>query len=67
MIDKPSKTELWQKILASQVPGQIRNVFTKRDLILIFYSIAEKGWSLGRNAVFEKNSDKHRNYNYDQG
>ena len=33
----------------------------------MLYSFAEKGWSLGRNAIFEENSDKHRNFNYDKG
>ena len=49
------------------MPGQITNVYTKRDLILMLYSFAEKGWSLGRNAVFEENSGIYRNFKYDKG
>jgi len=67
LLDKQKNGELWQRILSSQVPGQIKNVFTKRDLILLLYTFSEKGWSLGRNPVFEINSEKHRNFNYDKG
>jgi hypothetical protein len=67
LLDKSKNAEIWQRILFRQVPGQIKNVYTKRDMILLFYSFAEKGWSLGRNAIFEKNSDKHRNFVYDEG
>ena len=54
LLDKPNKTELWQKILSSQIPGQISNVYTKRDWILILFSTTEVNWALGRSPVFEK-------------
>ena len=47
------------------MPGQIRNVYTKNDWILLLFTITEMDWSMGRNAVFEKNSLKHRNFDYD--
>ena len=67
MLDKPKKSELWQIILSSQVPGQIRNVFTKKDCILLLFSITEVDSSLGRSAVFEKNAERYRNFDSDEG
>ena len=33
----------------------------------MLFTITDKEWSLGRNPVFEKNSVRHRNFDYDEG
>ena len=43
-IDRPDKEktrELWAEIFSSTVSGQISNVYTKKDLILLLYSLCE--------------------------
>ena len=51
-LDREKTRALWSNILSSVVPGQIRNVYTKKDLILILYSICEIDESVGRNIIF---------------
>ena len=51
-MDKNKTCELWSNILSATVPGQIRNVYTKKDLILILYSLCEVDESVGRNVIF---------------
>ena len=51
-LDREKTRSLWSNILSSVVPGQIRNVYTKKDLILILYSICEIDESVGRNIIF---------------
>jgi hypothetical protein len=52
---------LWQRIFSNQVPGQIKNVYTKSDYILLLYSFAESDWAIGRNPIFEKMLKGSRN------
>jgi hypothetical protein len=47
------------------VPGKIKNVFTKRDLILLIYTATERDYAIGRNPVFV--SRDCRNPAYDEG
>lgn len=51
-LDREKTKGLWSNILSSTVAGEIRNVYTKRDLILIMYSICETDTSAGRNKIF---------------
>ena len=38
--DKSKNQELWQKIFHTQIVGQIKNTYTKKDLILILFTLA---------------------------
>jgi hypothetical protein len=51
-LDKSKHTQLWQKILSDQIPGTIKNVFTKKDFMLLLYTITGLDWAIGRNAIF---------------
>jgi len=44
-LDRDKTKELWSNILSSVVAGEIRNVYTKKDLILILYSLCEADFS----------------------
>ena len=62
------KPDKWHKILASQVVGQFTNVYTKRDLLLLLYTVSEHDWAAGRNRQLEKCSqDGGRNFSQDTG
>lgn len=65
-LDKQKSCQMWQTILSRQVPGQIKNVYTKRDLILLLYTLAESDWALGRNATFDGKVVGARNFSYDK-
>lgn len=51
-LDKTKHSELWQKILSDQIPGTIKNVYTKKDFMLLLYTITGLDWAIGRNAIF---------------
>ena len=51
-LDRDKTKQLWATILSTVIPGEIRNVFTKKDLILLMYSICETDHSAGRNKLF---------------
>ena len=53
-MDRDKTKELWAEIFSTTVPGQIKNVYTKKDMILMMYSICETDASQGRNDVFKK-------------
>jgi len=59
--DKTKHSELWQNIFSSQIPGSIKNVYTKKDMILLLYSAGERDSAIGRNALFVDESPKVRN------
>ena len=40
-LDRDKSKELWSNILSTVVAGEIRNVYTKKDLILFLYSLCE--------------------------
>lgn len=42
-VKKFDKTSKWLKIFSRQVSGQIKNVFTERDFILLMYSGSQLG------------------------
>jgi hypothetical protein len=48
------------------VPGQIKNVYSKKDYILLLYSCSEGDFAIGRNSVFTK-MISGRNFSNDQG
>ena len=39
-LDKDKHKQLWMRILSSQVPGQVKNVYTKKDAILLLYTVS---------------------------
>ena len=53
-IDRPKSRELWAQILSSILSGEVKNVYTKKDLILLLYSMCETAFSQGRSTVFER-------------
>ena len=53
---KPAKEEQWVRIFSTVVNGSVKNLHTKKDLILLLYMISQKRQSaLGRGAAFSKN------------
>jgi hypothetical protein len=61
-LDNPKNSQLWNSILSAQVAGQIKNVFTKRDLVLLLYSASEVDCAVGRSACFTEKSPAGRNF-----
>ena len=53
-IDRDKTKLLWADILGSVLPGEIKNVYTTNDWILIYYSACETEQSQGRNSVYTK-------------
>ena len=53
-LDKQKNRDLWADILSSQVPGVVKNVYTRKDAILLLYSAAEFDYAIGRNAMFAR-------------
>jgi len=51
-LDKPKHKELWTQILTDTVPGTIKNVYTKKDAILLLYQISQVDYAIGRNPMF---------------
>ena len=51
-LDRAKSKELWATILSSVISGEVKNVFTKKDYILLMYSICETDQSAGRNKLF---------------
>lgn len=51
-LDRAKTRHLWTSVLSTVVAGEIKNVRTKKDLILILYSICETTESQGRNDIF---------------
>ena len=48
------------RILSETIPGQVQNVYTAKDLILILYSISQTDWAMGRNPMFVKQKQGER-------
>ena len=44
---------LWADILGTVLPGDIKNVHTTTDWILLYYSICELEQSQGRNDIYD--------------
>lgn len=65
-LDKSKHTQLWQKILSDQIPGTIKNVYTKKDFMLLLYTITGLDWAIGRNAIFIQKTAV-RNFALDNG
>ena len=51
-LDKQKNRDLWATILNCQIPGVVKNVYTRKDAILLLYSVAEFDYAIGRNAIF---------------
>ena len=51
-LDRDKSREQWSTILSQIIPGEIKNVYTKKDLVLLLYSASEQGKSTGRNNIF---------------
>jgi len=48
-LDKDAKTKaFWAEIFSKSVNGEVRNVYTRKDFILILFSISQLSWSAGR-------------------
>ena len=54
VLDKAKHKALWTMILSQSIPGSIKNVYTRKDAILLLYSISEFDWAIGRNPMFVK-------------
>ena len=55
-IDKPDKTKSRFKIaevFSQVVAGEIKNVFTNKDWILLFYNVCETDLAMGRTDVYD--------------
>ena len=53
----PATTLKWGKIFSETISGSIRNVHTKKDMILLLFSATQLRYSAGRNQVMEKSSE----------
>ena len=51
-MDRDKTKMLWMDILGSVIAGEIKNVHTTNDWILIYYSICEAEESQGRSAIY---------------
>ena len=52
ILDKAKHKALWTQILSQSVAGPIKNVYTRKDAILLLYSVSQFDWAIGRNPMF---------------
>ena len=51
-LDREKTKFLWANILSTVLPGEIKNVYTSYDWILLYYSMCEHEKSQGRNKIY---------------
>jgi len=56
--DRNAQTQaVWSKIFSQTINGSIRNVYTKKDMILLLYTSSQLRYSTGRNQVMAEASE----------
>jgi hypothetical protein len=61
-ISTVNESKKMKRVISNVVSGNVKNVYTEKDIILMFYSISSLKKAIGRNPIFKDDQNNIKSH-----